>query len=145
MIFQACLLASNNYVVFDSCIECPQQFYPILHLIPILEGVVFSRNQSRITFDQLKLQLGNALSSIPTLLLVYSLSLEIQNALGLNQISSIIIRDLDRFPLHTPSTYIPRVIHDLFVTPSTPITILNPFAALMQYFVSFDFSQIIDI
>ena len=88
----------------------------------------------------MKLQLGNALSSIPTLLLVYSLSLEIQNALGLNQISSIIIRDLDRFPLHTPSTYIPRVIHDFFVTPSTPITILNPFAALMQYFVSFDFS-----
>lgn len=92
-----------------------------------------------MTFDELRLQLANALSSLPSRLLVYSLPKDVLSALELTGISTLSIRDLNRFPLSTSTYHIPRVVHNLFVTPFTPLTLSNPLAALMQYFIDFSF------
>lgn len=125
-------------MVFESGVDWPQSSYSMLPNLPILEGVAYPTT-TRMTFDELKLQLANALSSLPSRLLVYSLPQDVISVLELNGMSTLSIRDLNRFPLYTSSNHIPRVVHNLFVTPFTPLTLSNPLAALMQYSIDFSF------
>lgn len=117
------------------CVEIPQALQSVFSALPRLEGVFVSAASARMTVEQVTMQLANALSSVPCKLLVFSLSREILNTLGLDRIQTVSIRDLNRFPLVKSTNYISRMTHDLFITPNTRITIPDPFGRLMQYYL----------
>ena len=84
--------------------------------------------------NEFKQQLYNVLSSKPNRLFVFSLSSSFLSLLGFDDYRFLCIRDLNRFPLIPSSSNIFRNVHNLFVIPTTPITIINPYDQLMKYF-----------
>ena len=109
-----------------------------MHLsFPFLQGVALQESPV-FTLDQLVSQLRTILSppigsGILTVLLCYALNKEIVSVLQLDAIPQLIVRDVGRIPLYTPSLHIAQSLHSLFVTPSTPLTLPNALTLLTEY------------
>ena len=109
-----------------------------MHLsFPLLQGVALQESPV-FTLDQLVSQLRTILSppigsGILTVLLCYALNREIVSVLQLDAIPQLIVRDVGRIPLYTPSLHIAQSLHSLFVTPSTPLTLPNALTLLTEY------------
>ena len=133
----ACMMDPSDKKVLECCVKWPQT----LSSPPVLEGISFENLTNMIDFDQFRDQLLSALDShgdttLQFVLLVHGLNSSILKSLGLNSYPSLCIRDTNRFPLQKQSNHIAGIVHDLFVSPNTKITLSNPEQLLDQYLLS---------
>lgn len=129
------LIPSNGPAVLTARLQLTDQQ---MHLsFPLLQGVAL-QDSPVYTLDQLVSQLRTILSppigsGILTVLLCYAINKEILSALQLDSIPQLVVRDVGRVPLYTPSLHIAQSLHSLFVTPSTPLTLPNSLTLLTEY------------
>ena len=129
------LIPSNGPAVLTARLRLTDQQ---MHLsFPLLQGVAL-QDSPVYTLDQLVSQLRTILSppigsGILTVLLCYAVNREVLSALQLDSIPQLVVRDVGRIPLYTPSLHIAQSLHSLFVTPSTPLTLPNSLSLLTEY------------
>ncbi|KAK8807796.1 hypothetical protein WA171_000745 [Blastocystis sp. BT1] len=133
----ACLMPSNGPVLLHQTLQLTPNEMALLTHIPILQGITLETLPTA-TLAQFAQQCKEILSppqgsNIITVLLCFSVHRSLLEALEFHLIPQLVIRDVGRTPIHRPSLHIPQSLHSLFVSPSTPITLRDPFALLTRY------------
>ena len=133
----ACLMPSNGPVLLHQTLQLTPNEMALLAHIPILQGITLETLPTA-TLAQFAQQCKEILSppqgsNIITVLLCFSVHRSLLEALEFHLIPQLVIRDVGRTPIHRPALHIPQSLHSLFVSPSTPITLRDPFALLTRY------------
>lgn len=136
-LISVCLMPSNGPALLHMNLQFAANEMPLLTHIPVLQGVTLETLPTT-TLPQFAQQCREILnppqgSTILTVLLCFSLHRDLIAALGFQSIPQLVLRDVGRTPLHRPSLHIAQSLHSLFVTPSTPITLRDPFSLLTHY------------
>lgn len=106
-------------------------------MIPTLQGTRLGSNVPLLTLPQVIERIQQTLfppnRHTPETLLVFGLNAQVLSLLHLDTKPQLAVRDVNRFPLSPSLLHPARVTHDFFVTPTTPITLRDPLAGLMEY------------
>ena len=133
----ACLMASNSQVLLHHTLQLTAKEMALLAHIPILQGITLETPPTT-TLSQFAQQCKEILcspqeGSLLTVLLCFSIHRSLIETLEFHLIPQLVIRDVGRTPLYRPSLHIPQSLHSLFVSPSTPITLHDPYTLLTRY------------